>query len=75
MCGIVVKVVVLVVVVLVVVVVDMANFITIILITANGSRATYVRTLVVRTPQSSSFSKEGGVALGVSINSNSLSLP
>lgn len=32
-------------------------------------------TFVVRTPQFSSFSKEGGVALGVSRNSNSLSLP
>ena len=32
-------------------------------------------TFVVRTPQSSSLSKEGGVALGVSTNSNSLSLP
>lgn len=33
------------------------------------------RTLVVRTPQSSSFSKVGAVGLGVSMNSNSLSLP
>lgn len=32
-------------------------------------------TLVVRTPQFSSLSNEGGVALGVSMNSNSLSLP
>lgn len=32
-------------------------------------------TLVVRTPQSSFFSKVGAVGLGVSMNSNSLSLP
>lgn len=37
--------------------------------------AQWPRTLVVRTPHSSSFSNEGGVALGVSMNSNSLSLP